>query len=143
MRRCVVAYPRCALSTGGSVERSSQPCHPSGDRRCLNCSSSGRPPGTSPQQCRNHRLPQEATFSPCVLSFPACICSSYLYCKVFGEKNMFSDRAWHLCSLALLPEPSLILPTGCVGLTGCGSSAPTSFPPGEAEYLLIFHRVLI
>lgn len=128
-------YRRCNLSAGGGVEWSSQPCHLYGDRRCLNYSSSWRLPETS--------LPQETTFSPWMLSFPLHIYSSYLYCKVFGEKNVFSDSTWHPPFPCLPPKSVSHPPTGCVGLVGHGSSAPTCFPPGEAEYLPIFLRVSI
>lgn len=128
------------------MEWSFKRCHLQRDRYChLNCSSSGRLPETSLQQCQNHCLPQETVFSPCMLSFPVCICFVPHICiaRCLGKRMCFQTALGTCCSLALLPNLSLILSTGCVDLTGCGSSAPTCFPPGEAEYLLIFLQVLI
>lgn len=138
-------YARCNLSTGGSVQWSSHQCHLYGDRRCLNCSSSGRLAETFPQRCQNHCLPQETIFSPCMFSFPVCICFVPCICfaRCLGKRTCLQTALGTCCSLALLPNLSLILPTSCVGLIGRRSSAPTCFPPGEAEYLLILMRVLI
>jgi len=114
------------------------------DRCCSDCLSPARPPETPPWQCRTHCLPRETLFSPSVLSFPVCICFVPPICMArrSGEKNVFAGSAWHPL-FPCLAHRSLSDPPSGLGWPRWPWLISTCFPPGEAEYLLIFLQVLI
>lgn len=84
--------------------------------------------------------PQEIN---CVLLYLVCVCFARCICtaRCLGIGTHFPTALGTCCSLASLPDlsdPFSSLP----GLIQHGSSAPTHFPPGAVEHLLIFFASL-
>lgn len=78
-----------------------------------------------------------------MLLYLVCVCFARCICtaRCLGIGTHFPTALGTCCSLASLPDlsdPFSSLP----GLIQHGSSAPTHFPPGAVEHLLIFFASL-